>query len=300
MSPKVSVAIPSYNQKEFLREAIESVLGQGYDNLEIVVSDDASTDGTQEMLREYDKKHPGKFRMIFQKKNLGITGNNNSAFFGCSGKYLAWLDGDDMMLPGKIKKQVALMESNPNCVVCCHNIEVFDSESNKLLKYYYDPKLPFPIEGRFEKIIQYGGFIGRPSQMFRRSACPKYGFETRLSRAPDWLFLIETGMKGEIKYIPEALSRYRKHEANVTKKTGSDLSYKLTTLAILETKYPHLWKYTRLCRARFLYKMGVQKVLGRQGKEARLFLIESMRQGWVSWKWFGWFLNSWLGLKVGR
>lgn len=66
--PSVSVAIITYNQREFLRECIDSILNQDYSNFEIVVADDASTDGTQDMLREYDRKHPGKFVLKLGEK----------------------------------------------------------------------------------------------------------------------------------------------------------------------------------------------------------------------------------------
>ena len=103
--PLVSVAIITYNQKEYLRECIESILEQDYDNIEIVVSDDCSTDGTQEMLKEYDRKYPNKFVLKLSDKNQGITQNSNLAHFACSGKYIAWMGGDDLMLPEKIKKK---------------------------------------------------------------------------------------------------------------------------------------------------------------------------------------------------
>ncbi len=295
MLPKVSVAIPSYNQKDFLRECLESVLAQDYQNLEIVVSDDGSTDGTQEMLKEYDKKYPGLFKLVLNEKNQGITANNNTAYFNCTGKYIAWVDGDDLMFPGKIRKQVELMESHPNCVFCFHNLEVFDSDSGKVIKYYLDPKRKFPPQGRnVENIVKFGGFVGRASQFFRRSACPPQGFDNRMTRSADWLFMIETASKGETKYIPEVLGRFRWHQNNVTKKIGSDLSTKFLTLGIVEWKLPHLAKYARLCRSRYLYSIAVEKILNHREKEGRSILLESLRQGWVSWKWIFWYLNSWL------
>lgn len=79
--PLVSVCIITYNQKKFLRECIESVLAQDYPNIEIIVGDDASTDGTQEMLREFETTYPDKFVLRLAKINMGITCNSNAVFF---------------------------------------------------------------------------------------------------------------------------------------------------------------------------------------------------------------------------
>ena len=99
-SPLVSVAVITYNQKSYLRDCVESILAQDYPNIEIVVADDCSTDGTQDMLHEYKKNHPGMFVLKFVEKNQGITPNSNLAYFSCTGRYIAWIGGDDLMLPG--------------------------------------------------------------------------------------------------------------------------------------------------------------------------------------------------------
>ena len=86
--PLVSIAIITYNQKEFLRECIDSILIQDYSNFEIVVADDCSSDGTQELLKTYKNKHPNKFVLELAKKNLGITQNSNKAHFASKGVFL--------------------------------------------------------------------------------------------------------------------------------------------------------------------------------------------------------------------
>lgn len=129
--PLVSVAVISYNQKEFLRDCINSILEQDYPNFEIVIADDGSTDGTQDMLREYSKKKPRKFVLRLAEKNQGVTANSNAAHSACEGKYIAWMGGDDLMLAGKLSKQTAFMEKNSDCVICYHDLEVFESTSQK-------------------------------------------------------------------------------------------------------------------------------------------------------------------------
>ncbi|HHO42468.1 MAG TPA: glycosyltransferase, partial [Epsilonproteobacteria bacterium] len=217
--PLVSVAIITYNQKEYLKECIESVLAQDYENIEIVIADDCSTDGTQDMLKEYDKKYPNKFVLKLSDKNQGITKNSNLAHFACSGKYIAWMGGDDLMLSGKIRKQVEYMEENQECTICYHNLDVFQSDTNETL-YYFNKKTKY--EGDVYTSIKYGTFNGACSTMIRASKAPKNGFNETIPVASDWLYWVETLHNGgTINYIDEVLGRYRRHDNNVTKKTSS-------------------------------------------------------------------------------
>jgi len=215
--PLVSVAIITYNQKGYLKECLNSILKQDYNNIEIVVADDCSTDGTQDMLKEYDRKYPNKFVLKLSNKNQGITPNSNLAHFACSGKYIAWMGGDDLMLPGKIKKQVEYMEKNQECTICYHNLDVFQSETNKTLHYFNDKK---KYEGDVYTSIKYGTFNGACSTMIRAKKAPKNGFNKTIPVASDWLYWVETlHSGGTINYIDEILGKYRRHKNNVTKKT---------------------------------------------------------------------------------
>lgn len=296
MIPKVSVALRSYNQKEFLIEAIESVLIQDYQNLEIVVGDDGSTDGSQEILMEYEKKFPQMFKLILNQNNIGRTPNQNMVFFNCTGKYIAWLDGDDLFLPGKVKKQVELLESRPDCTICWHEVEVFDSRTGEVLENFdIDPTITTPKEGGIEVLFS-RYFIHPCAAMTRRDASPETGYDIRIPISPDPLFWFETAVNGNICFIPEVLSRYRRHDNNLTATFSSKEHqvYKFLTFTILSAKYPQFAKHSRISSgwASHLYRAGIQKVREHQGKAARELFIESLRQGWVSWKWFGWFLRS--------
>lgn len=237
--PLVSIAIVTYNQKSFLKECIDSCLQQDYPNFEIVVADDCSTDGTQEMLHEYATNYPGKFILKLSEKNNGITFNCNLANFSCNGKYIAWMSGDDLMLPGKLVKQVEFMEKNPNCNICYHNLEVFESDSNKVL-YYFNEKLK--LNGDIKTCIRYGTFNGACSNMVRKSKTPKNGFDSTLNVASDWLYWIDTLAEGgTINYIDEVLGKYRRHAHNITRSadtiTQNELDH-LISCQILISRYP--------------------------------------------------------------
>lgn len=237
--PLVSVLIVTYNQKEYLKECIESVLNQDYENIEIIVADDCSQDGTQDMLREYNEKYPNKFILKLSEKNQGITTNSNLAHFSCNGKYISWMGGDDLMLSGKIRKQVDYMENNPNCTVCYHDLDVFESETNKTL-YLYNEKIK--IDGALKEYIKNGVINGACSTMIRKDKTPKRGFNEFLPVASDWFFVVETlSNGGTINYIDEVLGRYRRHSNNITSKstniTQNDLDH-LNSCNIIISQYP--------------------------------------------------------------
>lgn len=250
--PLVSIAIITYNQKEFLKECIESCLAQDYPNLEIVVADDGSTDGTHDLLNDYDIKHPGKFVLRLSKENQGITKNSNAAHFACSGEYVAWIGGDDLMLPGKITKQVEYMENNPGCTICYHDMDVFDSKTNNTL-YIHSTKVK-PIEGGVRAYIKYGVVNGACSTMIRRSSAPDTGYNELLPVASDWCYWVDALAKGgEIKYIPQILSRYRRHSNNVTaisEKISQNSLDHLNTCNYIIKNYPEYTKEALYCYSR--------------------------------------------------
>lgn len=214
-NPLVSVAIITYNQKEYLKECIESVLAQTYTNIEIVVGDDGSTDGTHEMLSEYEKRFPGKFVLRLSNENFGITVNSNNVHFACRGKYVAWIGGDDLMLAEKIEKQVRYLEKNPDCNIVYHHVEVFNSDTGKTTHLYNTRKDCY--EGDVRTVIRHGTFNCACATMVRFAASPEYGYDLRLKVASDWWYWVEhLSGGGKIGFIDEILGRYRRHSKNVS------------------------------------------------------------------------------------
>ena len=122
LPPQVSLIITSYNQQEYLREAIESAIDQTVAAFEIIVADDHSTkDGSVETIREYTAKYSGLVRGLFQEKNVGIPKNRNSALRMVRGDYVAILDGDDRLLPRFIERHGAALTANRQAHVSYSN-----------------------------------------------------------------------------------------------------------------------------------------------------------------------------------
>lgn len=213
---KVSVLVLTYNAKKYIRQSLDSVLEQEYENLQIVVSDDASQDGTQDIIKEYAVKYPGKFTVNLNESNVGITRNANIALSLCNGAFVAFHAGDDVMLPGKINAQVSYFHKNSDCVLCYHNLEIFDSDTGGVVGYYNGPKHP-PREGTVRTLILHGCFVGGNSVMVRRESLPLKGYNESLPVASDWLLWIATTINGgKIGYVNQVLAKYRRHSTNTT------------------------------------------------------------------------------------
>jgi glycosyltransferase involved in cell wall biosynthesis len=112
--PKVSVIIPSYNRISFLKEAIDSVLRQGFEDFELIVVDDGSTDGTAEEVPRYG----GRVKLLRNPENRGVSAARNRGLLQARGKYIAFLDSDDLWVKGKLKMQVEFLDENPHYPIC--------------------------------------------------------------------------------------------------------------------------------------------------------------------------------------
>jgi glycosyltransferase involved in cell wall biosynthesis len=112
--PKVSVIIPSHNRLPMLREAVESVLAQDFEDFELLVVDDGSTDGTFEEM----KKYGGRVKAFRMEINRGVSAARNHGVAACRGKYIAFLDSDDLWMKGKTRTQVDFLDQNPQYPLC--------------------------------------------------------------------------------------------------------------------------------------------------------------------------------------
>lgn len=254
----VSIVIPTYNQVNYVVETIDSVLAQTYPHLEIIVTDDGSTDGTIEVINRYEQSYPGKIVAVYSAVNTGIAANINRGLARVRGDYVAWLGGDDLMYPGKISLQVEALEGNSRHVGCHHDADVFDQESNTIVgsfsELYGAGRKTLP-EGDIDIFFDPGVYLLPSTIMFRRSAMPSHGFDVRLKYSNDWLFDIETFRHGPIMALNKVLGLYRRHAKNVTSSNdllARSLEESLIVLGIVQARYPQLSSLVRKRRRAFL------------------------------------------------
>lgn len=233
--PLVSILCPTYNAENFLWNTLISIIEQDYDNMEIVVSDDCSTDATVDIARRFADLHPHKIVLSINERNLGITRNCNAALALCRGKYIAFFAGDDLMYPGKISAQVLAMESDPDCSMTYHSVDILDGENgNKVL---------FTTERHGQKylsfldIIRRGGIIGACSIMARTDSLPSHGFAVRFPSVSDWLMHIEIALRGRVIKVDGVYAGYIRHSKGASRKTFDTLGEIKGTLDFINKRY---------------------------------------------------------------
>lgn len=275
--PLVSVFIITYNHRDFIEQSIRSAADQDYANLEVIVADDGSSDGTDEIvLRVAADYPPGRVVPIVGEGHLGIPGNCNRVLARVRGKYLAMSAGDDMMLPGRVRRQVAWMEEDENRVVCGHDVEIFRSETNESLGLFSD-MMRFRSGKGGAFFVEHGLPVPPVSIMYRVSALPKSGYDTRLPILADWKFAIDiVAGGGSYGFIDGVYARYRRHGTSVlTMAFEPRYSDALLTLALVESEYPHL--LASAARARRIWFLRWAISLEKRGRrsEARKYLRQA-------------------------
>ena len=130
---QVSVCVVTYNQENYIAECLESLVTQQTSfKFEIIVGEDCSTDGTRAIVQQYVEQYPDLIVPLFYEENVGAVENVKRVYKAAKGKYIAHLDGDDMALPNKLQRQFNILEANPDCSICVHNMNAVDEDSQKM------------------------------------------------------------------------------------------------------------------------------------------------------------------------
>ncbi len=228
--PKVAVIIPLYNAAPFIRETLESVLGQSASDIEVVIVDDGSTDQGPAIVQEYQEKTT-RVRLIHQK-NSGPAQARNRGILATDSEYLAFLDSDDLWLPQKLERQLAFLEEHPEVALCYTDARVIDSEGRPLP--HRERKFPLPVFHDPQEALEHLmliNFVVTSSVVLRRQILKESGlFSDRYLGAEDWDLWLRIARKGLISGIREPLCLYRYHEQGLSRRRSFLLlaTYRLT------------------------------------------------------------------------
>ncbi len=268
-APRVSAVIPTRNYARYVGEAVESVLAQSFTELEIVVVDDGSTDETADVLRAFGER----IRYIRQE-HRGLAATRNTGIGAARGRYVAFLDADDLWLPEKVSLQVARLDSEPA-------VGLVYSEAILFPVTPHSHWAPHP-SGRILPWLVLQNVVPSPTPMVRRELFEQVGrFDETLSACEDWDMWIRIARVSEIAYVDRVLAKYRVHSANMS----LDHERMMTNgLRVLEKAFSPPWpspEIRRLRRTAFSQwhaDCGLNRFYIGRYQEARRDLIRAVTQ----------------------
>jgi glycosyltransferase involved in cell wall biosynthesis len=211
--PLISIAMATYNGEKFLEKQIESIFSQTYRNIELVVSDDCSSDTTIQILNRYAKRH--NFHFSINKNNLGFVKNFERAISLCRGDYIALADQDDIWHPHKL--DTLIHEIGINSLICS-DAELIDNNASIIAPSFQALSRSYkivPLSEQF-RLFTFRNYVTGCTAMFTSHILVKgLPFPNGIRYHDWWLALIASSMDG-VKYIPDRLVQYRQHAANDT------------------------------------------------------------------------------------
>lgn len=210
-NPQISVVMPVHNGLPFLDESIKSILAQTLSDFEFVILDDASTDGSAELLREWEKRD-ARIRLHTSSKRLGLAGSSNAVVSKTRTPILARMDADDIAHPDRLRRQLDIMDSRPDIAVIgslCNGIDA----GGRIVR----PRDRW-------RLVRRSIYIPFPhgSAMFRRDVFDAVGgYNENAKRAEDQDLFSRMAARGRVVTLPDVLYSYRYHSGNATLLNGT-------------------------------------------------------------------------------
>ncbi len=217
--PAVSVCIPTYNRAKLVREAIESVLAQSFEDFELIVCDNASEDDTESVVRSFSDKRVRYFR---NPQNLGHRENWNGCLHLARGNYIAILPDDDMMLPENLAKKVKVLLRSPQVGLVHSKYHLIDGEG-RIIKYdtnwgHGPDRTTDALERREDLLTAFLNTINLPTVLFRRACYERLGaFSGRVKYAFDWEYWMRIAIYYDVAFLAQPLVKWRIHSSSITK-----------------------------------------------------------------------------------
>lgn len=255
-SPLISVVMPVYNAGDFLVESINSILRQTYQNIELVIVDDASTDHSWKILESFAKKDK-RIKLFRNRKNMGVSLTVKKAISKAKGQFLARMDADDIARSSRLKKQVDYLFSHPEVVAVGGQCQVIDIKR----KIIGEKKFPIEFKDIYKSIFTFIP-IQQPTLMVNRSKLPKdfQYYQDGMNTAEEVELLFKLFQYGRVENLPEYLLQYRLHGNNTSLK-NLRLTFLLTLLSRVKAIFQYDYKPTFLGVISTLIQTGLVLLL---------------------------------------
>lgn len=214
--PQVSVLMPVYNTASFLREAMDSILSQTFEDFELIVLDDCSPDNAEEVLDAYDDPRIVRYR---GEKNVGLSNVLNEGLDIAQGKYIARMDSDDISMPNRLQVQVDYLEAHPEVDLVSVGMQLFGAKEEVWIREQDPEKVK--ISALFHSPVLHA------SSVWRKESFERHGLRFRQEMVPAedydlWTRALVKGLK--LVNLPEVLYKYRIHPSQVTLQTDKTLA----------------------------------------------------------------------------
>lgn len=283
ITPLISIIIPFYNTEDFLREAVESVLNQTVKDWELVLVDDGSTDKSLEIAEEFKEKHPNKIVLLSHNdnENKGANAARNLGFADSKGKFITFLDADDVFYPDTLERELKVFNENSEADAVCGTMKCWFSWSDEARKWEKDfkvelvlgtEKLYQPPDLLIDNLKADGSKPGINCVMVKSEFAKTVGlFEEDYRHTwEDQVIWAKLTLNGSIYVMDAVLAKYRQHPASTSstkKQNGQDILSKKIFLdwleAYLQTQMvedENVWKAFRTFRRKVYLETNFKKL----------------------------------------
>ena len=207
---QISIGLPVYNGQDLIREAIDSMLAQTYSDFELVISDNASTDESETICREYAAQD-NRVKYCRSEENVGAAANFRKVLHLSSSKYFKWIGVDDHCAPSYLEQTKQILDSRDDVVVCCSKVDIIDGEGKTLRKYEDAQELPQSSPSqRFKEFLTQDSWVNAVYGLMRADALKKTSIMGTFPGS-DIVVMAEMSLHGKFFELPDCLFFRRIH-----------------------------------------------------------------------------------------
>ncbi|MGV8916391.1 MAG: glycosyltransferase family 2 protein [Pseudomonas sp.] len=225
--PLVSILVPCFNHERYIEECLLSILRQDYANFEVIVVNDGSTDSSAEKIEALRRTYGFQF---YQQDNQGVSAALNTALSYAKGEFVITHDSDDVMLEGRIRRQVSYLQEHPQVGLLGAKVIYIDADGKQTK--HKEPKHTHVEHWTFDELLADAHAIGAPVAMYRREAIDKVGGYDPLIKVQDFQMTLKIAYQDyRVDILPDFVTLYRRHETNISKlQYKSQLTYDLQVI----------------------------------------------------------------------
>jgi glycosyltransferase involved in cell wall biosynthesis len=276
----VSVLIPSYNYEKYLSETIESVLDQSFKDFELIILDDFSRDNSRAIIENYQRKDK-RIKAYFHEKNMGMASTINDLLSKASGKYVAYLDSDDLWDKLKLERQLAVLEKNDSLVVYSEG-EIIDGNGVPTGQTFTQTAWGSNKKksGRIFEELLFENFVFQSSLIHKRNIAKDIQFDEKLKYINDYKFWVDLAKEHQFFFIKTPLAKYRVHGKNTLFADKKDWHKDYITL------YQYFLReydkgISKRAKAKLYFDLTLSYYFLNEKESAKFFFIKALKSNWA-------------------